>query len=305
MRIVVRCCVGLLLTGLVTAVVAKAPYRPALAIEEFTLLVEDLPAAERFYKELLGLREVARETGSVTLESSLGSAIRIAATTAAPGQTSLRLKTDSLAAVGVALRKRGVASSLARGANGMQLTVEDPFGNRLTISEGFPPPLAVPFYRISASGIGTELGEIRFHFGPFGTVLVPNLQGLPPGRHSVHIHEFGDCGSAANAENMVVAGLAAGGHYQPEDFAWMGSPVGEGTLGDLPDLYAESDGRILGAVVAAEVRRDDLRGRAVMIHARSDDSVTVTSGTDRPSTMDHAAHMMGPNPRMACGVAPD
>lgn len=294
---------------------AQAPYRPALTLDEVTLYVPNLVAAERFYKDGLGLREVGRDGTSLTLESSLGSALRLEASSGHETRARFSLRTDSLAAVGISLRRRGVEASLESGDEGMWLRFEDPFGNNIEVREDSPASLTVMFHRIGPDGLGERVGDVQLHFGPFGMVVVPALEGLPPGPHSIHVHAFGDCGPAPGEDGRPIAGLAAGGHYQPDDLAWMGSPVGEGTLGDLPDLYAGLDGRVMGAVVAPEVRRADVVGRAIMIHERSDATVAVPQGgTDqskqaRPQaagTMDHTQHMMasGPNPRMACGVVP-
>ena len=297
------CCVVTLITLLVILssgdVFARAPYRPALALESITLPVPDLQTAVQFYRQGLGLRKVESSQGAVVLESSLGSALRLMESEQPLAATRLHFQTDSLAAVGLALKNRGVPTRLEHGADGMKLVASDPFGNTLVVTANFPGALQVPFHRTTAAGSGELLGSVTLHFGPFGMVLVPSLQGLSPGRHSIHVHEFGSCGPADDDAGRTVPGLAAGGHYQPADAAWMGSPVGEGTLGDLPDLFAEADGSVAGPVVAPEVRYQDVVGRAIMIHARSD-NMMATDGA-----MDHSMHMMDANPRMACGLVPD
>ena len=89
----------------------------------------------------------------------------------------------------------------------------------------------------------------------------PDLDGiLPAGGHGFHLHENPDCGDG---------GLAAGGHYDPENTGFHAGPYGDGHLGALPRL--ESDGgRVTAAVVAPRLTIDDVFGRALVIHEGGD-----------------------------------
>ena len=50
-------------------------------------------------------------------------------------------------------------------------------------------------------------GVVTFTKVEGGIKIVADLQGLTPGKHGFHIHEFGDCTSAD--------GTSAGGHFNP------------------------------------------------------------------------------------------
>ena len=210
----------------------------------------------------------------------------------------LSFKTDSIAAVAIELMRRGVRVTTADSKSGTRsLHFADPFGNELQVNGALADSLRIPVNRIGVDGPGVSIGSVYLHFGAFGMVLTPDLKGLSPGRHSIHVHEYGNCGPALDGQGKSVPGLAAGEHYHPNDAAWMGSPVGEGTLGDLPDIFVEIDGSSTAPVVAPEIRRSDVAGRTIMIHLRGDNGVAGST------VMDHTMDMkMSGNPRMVCGV---
>ena len=106
-------------------------------------------------------------------------------------------------------------------------------------------------------------------------LLKPDLKGLPPGPHAFHIHVNPDCGPAQKDGEMV-AGLGAGGHlYLTQDGKTYGTH-----LGDLPPMFAATDGIAKETIVAPRLSMADLLDRSLMIHA---------SGSDTSS-------------RLACGV---
>jgi Cu-Zn family superoxide dismutase len=90
----------------------------------------------------------------------------------------------------------------------------------------------------------------------------------------------------------MVAGLAAGGHFDPSNSGMHQGPYGAGHLGDLPALYVDSLGRAVQPVLAPRVKIDDIRGRALMIHAGGDNYA------DQPKALG------GGGARVACGVIP-
>ena len=94
---------------------------------------------------------------------------------------------------------------------------------------------------------GAGLGTVTLEEEPGGGVrLTPDLDGiLPAGGHGFHLHENPDCGDG---------GLAAGGHYDPENTGVHAGPYGDGHLGALPRLESD-DGRVTAAVVAPRLSR--------------------------------------------------
>jgi len=91
-------------------------------------------------------------------------------------------------------------------------------------------------------------------------------------------------------DNKPIAGMAAGGHYDPAGTAKHEGPYGQGHLGDLPALYVGTDGNATLPVLAPRLKMTDLKGRALMIHAGGD------------NYSDVPAPLGGGGARMACGV---
>jgi superoxide dismutase, Cu-Zn family len=143
---------------------------------------------------------------------------------------------------------------------------------------------------ISASGVGAEIGAIEFTDTPQGLRITPNLTGLPAGPRGFHIHENASCAPGLR-DGQNVAGLAAGGHYDPARTGkHMGPQHADGHRGDMPVLMVGTDGRATQAVVAPHLKTQDLAGRSVMVHAGGDNF------SDQPEPLG------GGGGRIACGL---
>ena len=145
--------------------------------------------------------------------------------------------------------------------------------------------------RIDESGVGPAIGIIHASDTPAGLMLMPDLTGLPPGEHGFHLHENASCQPGAR-DGKLVAGHAAGGHWDPGRTGRHAGPVGDGHLGDLPVLLVAEDGTARESLIASRLTAADLRGRALVIHAGGDNY------SDEPEPLG------GGGPRIACGVAP-
>jgi Cu-Zn family superoxide dismutase len=93
------------------------------------------------------------------------------------------------------------------------------------------------------------------------------IDGAPPGKHGVHIHQLGDC-SAADASS-------AGAHWNP-DGHMHGMPDTESHLGDLGNMIVREDGKAAITISKPEWKVGDgsaydLIGRAIVVHANIDD----------------------------------
>jgi superoxide dismutase, Cu-Zn family len=149
--------------------------------------------------------------------------------------------------------------------------------------------MTVTMNAVDEKGVGSSVGTVEISSTKFGTVFTPNLKGLTPGVHGFHIHTNPACGPKEK-DGKPVAGLAAGGHYDPGKSGKHGAPWGGGHLGDLPALYVDADGTSTNPVLAPRVKFADLKGRSLMIHA----------GGDNHS--DHPKPLGGGGARVACGV---
>lgn len=149
--------------------------------------------------------------------------------------------------------------------------------------------IEVKLHRISAAGVGESIGSVQARDTDQGLEIIPNLTGLSAGEHGFHLHANGSCESADNAEGESVAGLAAGGHWDPDNSGEHLGPFGNGHRGDLSRLVVSDDGTTPTSVVAPRLSTADLRGKALVVHAGGD------TYADTPP-------MGGGGARIACGV---
>jgi len=129
--------------------------------------------------------------------------------------------------------------------------------------------------RVSGTVVFTQVGDkVR---------IVGTVEGLTPGKHGFHIHEWGDC-SAPD-------GTSAGGHYNPDNNPHAGPDQMKRHMGDMGNLDANPMGE-------ADYERADgyitlngphsIIGHAVIVHAGEDDLTSQPTGNA--------------GPRLACGV---
>lgn len=149
--------------------------------------------------------------------------------------------------------------------------------------------LVVPMHLIDSTGIGKSIGTVKATSTPWGTVLTPDLKGLTPGLHGFHVHQNPDCNPGVKGGKKV-AGLSAGGHYDPAGAGKHEGPYGNGHLGDLPALHVDAEGNANHPVLAPRLKISDLKGRSLIIHAGGDNY------SDNPKKLG------GGGARVACGV---
>lgn len=127
-------------------------------------------------------------------------------------------------------------------------------------------------------------GSVRFFAVADGVRVSASVRGLPSnGEHGFHVHENGDCSSPD--------AMSAGGHFNPH-----GHPHGpQGAArhaGDMPSLKADATGRAETTFLLSGVGLGsgpaDLKGKAVIVHAKPDDYRTQPTGNA--------------GGRLACGV---
>lgn len=144
---------------------------------------------------------------------------------------------------------------------------------------------------ITPEGRGAAIGQVLLRDTTGGLRLITRLHSLPPGAHGLHVHELPDCGPAQK-DGITVAGLAAGGHFDPDGTGVHAGPLGEGHLGDLPRITAAQDGRSEQTLLAPRLRLEAIHGRALIVHAGGDNY------RDEPEPLG------GGGARIACGLIP-
>jgi len=118
------------------------------------------------------------------------------------------------------------------------------------------------------------------------TLIKGRIQGLKPGEHGFHIHEFGDMSDGC---------ASMGGHYNPDGVDH--GDLEEGHVGDLENVTANEDGIADFTIVAKRVDLVGDRsvvGRGMVIHADRDD---LGKGGDAESLKTGNA-----GDRLACGI---
>jgi superoxide dismutase, Cu-Zn family len=149
--------------------------------------------------------------------------------------------------------------------------------------------IIVQMNSVDSTGIGPAVGQVVISETRYGTVFSPSLAGLPQGLHGFHVHENPSC-AAKEKDGKLVAGLAAGGHFDPAGSKQHGLPWGNGHLGDLPALFVDAMGNADYPVLAPRLKISDIKGRSLMIHAGGDNHA------------DHPAPLGGGGARLVCGV---
>ena len=96
--------------------------------------------------------------------------------------------------------------------------------------------------------------------------IVADVNGLTPGKHGFHIHEFGDCSSPD--------GKAAGGHFNPTNNPHAGHDAADRHERDLGNLEADASGKAhleLTDNMMTMTGEKSIIGRAVIVHEKEDD----------------------------------
>lgn len=116
---------------------------------------------------------------------------------------------------------------------------------------------------------GKETGRATLTEGKEGVLIEIEASNLPPKTWvAFHVHEVGKCDAATHHES-------AGGHFNPDEKEHGFLAANGPHAGDMPNLYVGADGTLHAQVFNSEVTLNDddnaIRGRALMIHAKSDD----------------------------------
>ncbi|MCG6187104.1 superoxide dismutase family protein [Maribellus maritimus] len=126
-------------------------------------------------------------------------------------------------------------------------------------------------------------GTVTFTKTTSGVDVVADLEGLTPGKHGFHIHEYGDCSKPD--------GTSAGGHFNPDHKDHGGPADMERHVGDLGNIEAGEDGKAhleLNDTMIKLNGEHSIIGRGIIVHAGEDDLTSQPTGAA--------------GARVACGV---
>lgn len=116
---------------------------------------------------------------------------------------------------------------------------------------------------VGKSGVA---GLIRFDQTEAGVHVVGKITGLTPGKHAIHVHEFGDL-------TDMDAGMSAGGHFNPTHQPHGDRTAHERHAGDLGNLEADQHGTATIDLTDKVLQLNgptSILGRGLVIHAEAD-----------------------------------
>jgi Cu-Zn family superoxide dismutase len=131
---------------------------------------------------------------------------------------------------------------------------------------------------------GKEVGTVSFAQTDHGVVVSVKVHDIAPGKHGLHIHTVGAC---------TPDFMAAGGHFNPANTEHGFHAAGGYHAGDLPNLDVAADGTAEAEFFVPQVTikgpasdklpytLSDADGSAMMIHAATDDYMTMASSGGR------------------------
>lgn len=116
---------------------------------------------------------------------------------------------------------------------------------------------------------GKDVGRAALTVADGGVLLDLQVSGLPANRWvAFHVHETGDCDPGSKYET-------AGKHFNPgnKEHGLLAANGPHG--GDMPNQYVNEDGilraQVFDTMVTLDEKDNGIRGRALIIHANSDD----------------------------------
>jgi Cu-Zn family superoxide dismutase len=127
-------------------------------------------------------------------------------------------------------------------------------------------------------------GTVTFTQDGYNVKVVADVTGLSPGKHGIHVHEYGKCDAPAFE--------SAGAHVNPDGAAHGCPGSAEFHPGDLGNIEVGADGKghleMTTSALTVTPGSNSVVGKAVLLHERVDDCVSRPAGNS--------------GGRIACGV---
>ena len=121
---------------------------------------------------------------------------------------------------------------------------------------------------------GSARGTVTFTRVDEGIRIVADVEGLEPGTHGFHLHEYGDC----TASDFT----SAGGHFNPTGAPHGGPDDEQHHAGDFGNIEVAEDGtghkELVSGMIGLDPGLNSILGRAVIIHMGMDDMESQPTG---------------------------
>ncbi|XP_044304491.1 copper chaperone for superoxide dismutase isoform X2 [Varanus komodoensis] len=113
------------------------------------------------------------------------------------------------------------------------------------------------------SGRGSVQGVVRFlQVSPQRCLVDGTVDGLAPGLHGLHVHDFGDISRGCDS---------CGEHFNPDGERHGGPGDAQRHAGDLGNILASADGRASFRMEDSRLKVHEIIGRSLVIDAGEDD----------------------------------
>lgn len=123
----------------------------------------------------------------------------------------------------------------------------------------------------------TAKGVVTFEKVDDGVKVTGKIEGLTPGKHGFHVHQYGDIDSED--------GTATGGHFNPMSTEHGGPEMPMYHAGDMGNITADKDGVAEFSFVMPHMMLNGpatIVGRGLIVHGGEDDLVSQPSGAAGP-----------------------
>ncbi|WP_077602143.1 superoxide dismutase family protein [Oceanobacillus sojae] len=124
---------------------------------------------------------------------------------------------------------------------------------------------------------GDRVGTARLNETDGGVAVTIEVEGLSPGFHAIHVHEYGKCEGPEFS--------TSGNHFNPDGKEHGLLRTDGAHLGDLPNIEADEDGNVQEELVIAEATLKKGKnslitndGTSLIIHDGVDDGMSQPAG---------------------------